>query len=52
MARKDNLLVLLGAIDYGKGKIILAPSYPVDANHAFNDMLFYNMIINASNRVW
>lgn len=47
-----TLLVLLGSIDYGKGKIILAPSYPVDANHAFNDLLFYNMIIKASKKEW
>ena len=47
-----TLLVLLGAIDYGKGKIILAPSYPVDANHAFNDLLFYNLIIKAAKCEW
>jgi beta-galactosidase len=52
MARNDKLLVLIGAIDYGKGKIILAPSYPVDANRAFNDMLFFNMINKASRKEW
>ncbi len=41
---KQTLLVLLGTIDHGKGKIILAPSYPVDRNTAFCDLLFYNMI--------
>jgi len=39
-----QLLVLLSALKYGKGKIILSPSYPVDANIPFNDMLFYNLI--------
>lgn len=43
-ARPDNLLVLIGEIEYGKGKILLAPSYPIDENEAFNDMLFFNMI--------
>ena len=52
MARNDKLLVLIGAIDYGKGKIIIAPSYPVDENHAFNDMLFFNMINKASKKEW
>jgi hypothetical protein len=47
-----SLLVLLGTIDYGKGKIVLAPSYPVDANHAFNDMLFYNLIAKSSKQEW
>jgi len=40
-----ELLVLLGMIHYGKGKIILAPSYPVDDDNAFNDMLFFNLIM-------
>jgi len=44
-ARPDKLLVLLGEIDYGKGKILLAPGYPVDGNEAFNDLLFYNLIV-------
>jgi hypothetical protein len=47
-----TLTVLLGALDYGQGKIILAPSYPVDANHAFNDMLFFNLIIKAGKKEW
>ena len=47
-----TLTVLLGALDYGKGKIILAPSYPVDANHAFNDLLFFNLIIKAGKKDW
>jgi hypothetical protein len=44
-ARPDKLLVLIGEIEYGKGKIILAPGYAVDENQAFNDLLFYNMIL-------
>ena len=52
VARHDALLVLLGAIDYGKGKIVLAPNYSVDANHAFNDMLFFNLIIKADQKRW
>ena len=47
-----TLLVLLGTIDYGKGKIILAPSYPVDRNTAFNDLLFFNMITKAAKKEW
>jgi beta-galactosidase len=43
-ARPDVVLVLLGEIEFGKGKIILAPSYQVDDDNAFNDMLFFNMI--------
>ena len=42
--RPDNLFTLLGEISYGKGKIMLAPSYPVDENNAFNDMIFFNLI--------
>lgn len=52
VARNDVLLVLLGAIDYGKGKIILAPSYPVDANQAFNDLLFFNLISRSARKEW
>jgi len=40
-----QLLVLLASVSYGKGKIILAPSYSVDENNPFNDMLFFNQII-------
>lgn len=44
---EDNqLLVLLASIQYGKGEIYLTPSYPVDENNAFNDMLFFNLIVN------
>jgi hypothetical protein len=44
VARPDVLRVLIGTIRYGKGQIILAPTYPVDGNHPFNDLLFYNML--------
>jgi hypothetical protein len=44
-ARPDTLLVLIGEIDYGKGKILLMPSYTVDEDNAFSDMLFFNAII-------
>jgi hypothetical protein len=44
-ARPDKLLVLIGEIQYGKGKIILAPGYPIDDNQPFNDLMFYNMIL-------
>jgi beta-galactosidase len=44
--RPENMLTLMGEISYGKGRIILAPSYPIDDNNAFNDMLFYNLIIS------
>jgi beta-galactosidase len=47
-----SFAVLLAALDYGKGKIVLAPSYPVDANHAFNDLLFFNLILKSAKREW
>ncbi len=47
MARHDTFLVLLGEIEYGLGKIILAPTYPVDENNAFNDLLFFNIIMSS-----
>ena len=42
--RPDELNTLIGSIQYGKGKIILAPSYPVDMNNPLSDLMFYNMI--------
>lgn len=42
--RPDQLLTLLGCVQYGKGEILLAPGYPVDLNNAFSDLLFYNML--------
>jgi len=48
----NSMLVILGAIDYGRGKIVLAPSYPVDADKAFNDMMFFNMIGKAARNEW
>jgi hypothetical protein len=47
-----SFAVLLGTIDYGRGKIVLAPSYPVDDNHAFNDLLFFNLIGKAAKKDW
>ncbi|GAP71918.1 beta-glycosidase [Candidatus Symbiothrix dinenymphae] len=44
VARPDIFRVLIGTIDYGKGTIILAPTYPVDGKHPLNDLLFYNML--------
>lgn len=41
---RHSVSVLIGAIQYGKGKVILDASYWVDDNHALNDMLFYNFI--------
>ena len=49
---EPTLLVLLGAIDYGEGKIILNPCYQVDEDNAFSDMLFYNMIFKAARGQW
>lgn len=43
-ARPDVLLTLVGEISYGKGKITLLPSYPVDDNNAFNDLMFFSVI--------
>ncbi len=51
-ADAPTLLVLLGTVDYGQGKIVLAPSYPVDVNHAFNDLLFFNLINKAARKDW
>jgi hypothetical protein len=44
IARPDVLLVLLGEMEYGKGRIILDAAYTVDNDHAFTDLLFYNLI--------
>jgi len=44
LARPNVLRVLIGTMDYGKGKIILSPAYPVDSDNAFNDLLFFNII--------
>jgi hypothetical protein len=48
---KHSTSVLIGAIQYGKGKIILDASYWVDDNHALNDMLFYNFIKHRSEEI-
>jgi len=46
-ARPNTLLVLIGEIAYGKGKILLTPSYPVNENNAFTDILFFHTIIHS-----
>jgi hypothetical protein len=48
---KHSISVLIGAIQYGKGKVILDASYWVDDNHALNDMLFYNFINYGSDEI-
>lgn len=45
-ARPSQLLTLLGTIQYEKGTLILLPGYPVDAQNAFNDLLFYEIVNN------
>ena len=52
LARPNVLRVLIGTMDYGKGKIILSPAYPVDGDNAFNDLLFFNMIRMGSRGEW
>lgn len=47
-----SLLVLLATIDYGKGEIVLMPSYSIDAGTASNDLLFFNLINKASKKEW
>ena len=47
-----GLLVLLGAIQHGKGRILLAPTYPVDQNNPFSDLLFFEMIKQAARDAW
>ena len=42
--RPDQILTLVGSVQYGKGEILLVPAYPVDLNNAFSDLLFYNML--------
>ena len=39
-----SLLVLLGAVERGKEKIVLQASYPVDAITPLADMLFFNIL--------
>lgn len=43
-AEKCTVLVLIGALRHGKGRILLSPGYTVDGNHPFNDLLFYSML--------
>jgi hypothetical protein len=48
----DTLLVLIGTLDYGKGKLVLQAAYPVDGENAFCDMLFYNLISMGGRNNW
>ncbi len=48
----DTLLVLIGTLDYGKGKLVLQAAYPVDGENAFCDMLFYNLISMGVHHNW
>jgi len=50
--QNPTLLVLLGTLDYGKGKIILMPTYPVDENSPLNDLLFFNTIVKSAENEW
>jgi beta-galactosidase len=43
-ASPGDLVTTLGTIRYGKGTIIIDPSYWVDYNETFNDILFYKLI--------
>lgn len=52
LSRPNVLRVLIGTLDYGKGKIILSPAYPVDGDNAFSDLLFLNMIRMGSQGKW
>jgi len=47
VARPSQLLVLLGEIEYGQGRILLCPGYPVDQNNAFTDLLFFNLLVES-----
>ncbi len=49
---QNPLLILIGALDYGKGKIILDAAYPVDDLTPLNDMLFYNLISQGCKGQW
>lgn len=49
MARPDILLITLGELNYGKGKIILNSSYQVNENDPFCDLLFFNMLTMGNN---
>jgi hypothetical protein len=47
VARPSVLLTLLGEMRVGSGRIVLAPGYPVDADNAFNDLLFFSLVTAA-----
>ncbi len=47
---QPTMAVLLAAIDYGEGRIILNPCYHIDEENAFSDMLFFNMILDSTDQ--
>jgi hypothetical protein len=54
-ADKDDplsLLILIGVIDHGKGKIILDAAYQQGGGATLNDMLFFNMIRKGCRGSW
>ncbi|WP_105617762.1 glycoside hydrolase family 2 protein [Vallitalea okinawensis] len=44
MARHDIMRVTMASIDYGKGKILLNPSYELADKDILSKIIFYNMI--------
>lgn len=44
MARHDVMRVLMASIDYGKGQLILNPSYKLDTDNLLSSMIFYNIL--------
>jgi beta-galactosidase len=44
LARPDIMLVMIGELEYGKGRILLDAAYTIDQDHPFTDLLFYNKI--------
>jgi hypothetical protein len=51
VARSDVLRTLIGLVHYGKGRIVLDATYPVDEFNPLNDLLFYNIIVNNLKRI-
>jgi hypothetical protein len=43
--RHDKILVFTGMLRYGRGTIILNSTFPVHDSDAFDDSLFYNLIL-------
>ena len=47
-----SMLVLIGAVDYGKGKIVLDATYPIAADSPLSDMLFFNILSMGCRGQW